>query len=160
MYRIYSFSLLVCFSFLILACKGDSVSTKYIEIYNQYYIPSQVHILKQSTEATSLLKAQEAYNQGNYSLAASVFLGYEAVLEAPSRLAYATALIETDKVEDAIVQLKKLEPVPLYNEASYWYQGLIALKKGDIEGMKTQFDLIKEGSRYKPKTLEVLSKVK
>ncbi|MDA8693336.1 hypothetical protein N9L92_04675 [Saprospiraceae bacterium] len=154
------YTFLVSFSFLIIGCKSDNNSKQYNDLFDEYFIPSQIIISRTSTEPTTLLQCQEAYNQGNYGLAAGVFLGYEPILEPPSRLAYATSLIKTDKEEAAIIQLKKLEPVPLYNEASYWYQGLLSLRKSDIENMKTQFAQIKEGSRYKPKTLEVISKIK
>lgn len=159
MLRRINYIILICLSVLMIACKGDTTSKQTIELYNEYFIPNQISILRKSTEPTSLLQAQEAYNQGNYKLAEGVFLGYEQILEPPSRLAYAISLIKTGKEQAAIAQLKKLEEVPLFKEASYWYQGLISLRHGDIESMNNQFAQIEEGSWYKPKTLEIISKL-
>ncbi len=160
MYRSYTFIIVILLSAFVISCKSDKPSQEYIQIYNQYFVADEISITKKSTEPTTLLQAHQAYNQGNYGLAAPVFLSYEATLEPPSRLAYCISLIKTNQETAAIAQLKKLEPIPLYNNAGYWYQGLISLKNGDIENMKSKFSKIEEGSWYKPKALEIISKIK
>jgi hypothetical protein len=74
-------------------------------------------------------------------------------------LAFALSLLNTNQESGAIAELKLLEEIPPYNAASFWYQGLIALRKSDIKEMKNQFNKIEDGTWYKPKTFEILSQI-
>ena len=160
MYRLYISVLVFALSFSVYSCKNDKTKQEYIQLYNDNFIADEIKITRKSTEPTSLLQAHEAYNLGHYGLASPVFLSYEATLEPPSRLAYAITLIKTNQEAAAISQLKKIESIPMFNNAGFWYQGLIALRNNDIESVKTHFAKIEEGSRYKPKALKILSQIK
>jgi hypothetical protein len=153
------YTIVISYSLLTISCKNDSNINQYNDIVNEYLIPNQINILT-SAEPETLQKGLEEYNQGNYKLASEILTDYEPILQPLSRLAYAISLLKTDQEKKATAQFKKLEPIPLFNDASYWYQGLMLLSKGDVGNMKAQFDKIKEGSRYKPKTLEIISKTK
>lgn len=129
------------------------------ELYAKHFIPADIQVSRKSTEPTRLLKALVAYNEGNYKLSATVMLEYEKTLEPATRLAFALSLLNTNQESGAIAELKLLEEIPPYNGASFWYQGLIALRKSDINEMKKQFNKIDEGTWYKPRTLEILSQI-
>lgn len=112
-----------------------------------------------------LYLSAEAFNQSDYPLAISHL---NELIQAnkevdKARLYKSIALLRTGKHKEARTELELLEPIALFSNASYYYQGLSYLDTEDLSQAKRFFDLVEENSSYfdrAQKRLSQLSKTK
>lgn len=101
-----------------------------------------------SNELLSL--SADAFNNGKYDLAVTHLNG---LIESnqdvdKARLYKSIALLNTGNHVEARAELKLLETVDMFDNASYFYQGLSHLDTGDASLAKRLFNLVKENSSY------------
>lgn len=115
------------------------------------YEASPLSFQERSQESNELLQlSAEAFNNENYKLAIghldALILSNVEVNKA--RLYKSIALLNTGQHDEARAELKQLENVDMFDNASYYYRGLSHLDTGDASEANRYFNLISANSSY------------
>jgi len=93
-------------------------------------------------------------------MAITQFEKYNIELEAPSQLAYAISLMHAKRESESITILKDLYNLPLYKNASLYYQGLNHILLNEKLRASEVFSQIEQTSSYSKTATEIVEKLK
>lgn len=110
------------------------------QLFANYYQPSQFSITRQIDIEAEIARAENFYNNANYTAAIPVLQGLlrKQPENAAIQLALGNALLNSEAPERAIAEFQNIieRNAPLYIDQAKWYLALTHLKLGNIENCK------------------------